>query len=174
VTYHLDKNLADALLGLLRTKTLLELGAGMGCYSRYFFESKLLPGIASLEGASNIGELTNGFVSYADLTRKDITKPWGKFDWVLCLEVVEHIPSKFEDVVLDNIVHSATEGIVLSWAVPEQPGNGHVNLRDNAYVVNAMETRGLTYDSNLTESLRAAADLVWFKGSLMIFRVLNE
>ncbi len=45
------------------------------------------------------------------------------------MQVLEHVPEQFEAIVLDNLVRSAREGIVLSWAVPGQPGHHHVNLQ---------------------------------------------
>jgi tryptophanyl-tRNA synthetase len=46
----------------------------------------------------------------------------GQYDWIISLEVAEHIPEKYEAVYLDNIFRHAKEGIILSWAVPGQIG----------------------------------------------------
>lgn len=51
----------------------------------------------------------------------DLTAPQyglAAYDWVISVEVGEHIPAKFQNIYLDNLVRHAREGIVLSWAVP--------------------------------------------------------
>jgi len=55
-------------------------------------------------------------VSYLDLTLPQYGLPL--YDWVISLEVAEHIPAESEAIYLDNIVRHAREGVVLSWAVP--------------------------------------------------------
>jgi len=59
---------------------------------------------------------SEGRVSYLDLTLPQYGLPL--YDWVISLEVAEHIPAESEAVFLDNIVRHAREGVVLSWAVP--------------------------------------------------------
>ncbi len=39
-----------------------------------------------------------------------------KYDWIISLEVAEHIPAQFESIYIDNLVKHAKEGIILSWA----------------------------------------------------------
>ena len=58
----------------------------------------------------------------------------GLHDAVLSLEVGEHIPEDYEDIYLENLDRHADKIIILSWAVPEQGGFGHVNERDNGYI----------------------------------------
>ncbi|CAG5124210.1 unnamed protein product, partial [Candidula unifasciata] len=55
-------------------------------------------------------------VKFLDLTAPQYGLP--AYDWVVSVEVGEHIPAKFEDIYLDNLARHAKEGIVLSWAVP--------------------------------------------------------
>jgi 2-polyprenyl-3-methyl-5-hydroxy-6-metoxy-1,4-benzoquinol methylase len=50
-----------------------------------------------------------------------------QYDWIISLEVAEHIPEIYEAVYLDNIFRHAKEGIILSWAVPGQGGLSHIN-----------------------------------------------
>ncbi|KAK7004452.1 hypothetical protein BgiMline_005973, partial [Biomphalaria glabrata] len=55
-------------------------------------------------------------VRFLDLTAPHYGLPI--YDWILSIEVAEHIPAKFEEIYLDNLVRHAREGIILSWAVP--------------------------------------------------------
>jgi len=104
-----------------------------------------------------------------DLTLPQFWLP--RYDWVLCLEVLEHIPDSYESVVLDNVVRPATEGIVVSWAAPYQPGYGHVNSRRPDYVERVMRRRRLTLDVETTAKLRRAATLDWFKNHTLVYRI---
>jgi len=90
-------------------------------------------------------------------------------DWVLSLEVGEHIPAEHEDVFLDNLVRCAGRGIVISWAAPDQKGVGHVNCRPREWVVTQMTKRGLEFDTDKTDRLREAATLPFLKTNLLAF-----
>jgi len=83
-------------------------------------------------------------VKFIDLTLPQYWLP--RYDWVLSLEVLEHIPATFETVALDNIDHVARRGIVLSWATCGQGGFHHVNNRSPEYVSKIMSKRGFTVD----------------------------
>ena len=69
-------------------------------------------------------EFTKSFIGFADMTQK-VAVPKG--DWVLSLEMGEHVPNRFEAMVIRNIHAHNTRGVILSWARLGQPGNGHVN-----------------------------------------------
>lgn len=166
--YKFDQAFADAILDLVSgCGSLLELGAGLGCYTYYFRDSGRFSRVSAFEGATNVEALTGGLVSRADLTeRRDFG---GAFDWVVCLEVAEHIPPQHEETFLENLVSSSPGGIVLSWGLPGQGGVGHVNLRPREYVVDAMKARGYRYDEGQSERLRGRARFDWFKQTPMVF-----
>ena len=65
------------------------------------------------DGAPFTEESTSGAVRYVDLTLPQYWLP--RYDWVLCLEVIEHIPRSHEAVVLENVVRPAAEGVVLRY-----------------------------------------------------------
>merc|ERR1712070_1076588 len=71
-------------------------------------------------------------------------------DWVLCLEVGEHIPQKHEDVLLHNVLDTARKGVIISWS--NGGGNGHVNRRPNEYVIEEVERRGFEHVPALSKS----------------------
>jgi hypothetical protein len=92
-----------------------------------------------------------------------------QWDWVLSLEVGEHIPNEFEAIFLDNIARHAVEGVVLSWAVPGQEGHYHVNNHDNDYVIDRMAKLGFKYNDTLSNDFRATAVLPHFHNTIMVF-----
>ena len=56
-------------------------------------------------------------------------------DISISLEVGEHIPIEFEQIFIDNICNNTRKTIILSWAIEGQPGDGHVNCRNNDYII---------------------------------------
>ena len=120
------------------------------------------------DGAPNTEETTKGVVRYVDLTLPQFWLP--RSDWVLCLEVVEHIPPAYESVVLDNVFRPALDGIVLSWASPTQAGFLHVNPRESQYVADTIEARGFRLDENATMWLRRVATLPWLQNNTIVYR----
>lgn len=164
-----DTPLADAIAGLLPPGpwTAIDIGCGTGAYTRILNEH----GIACVgfDGNPHTKALSGGLCDVADFSEPHA--PSTTYDLVLSLEVGEHIPVQFEQVFLDNLVRYARSRIILSWAIPGQSGTGHVNCRDNAYIIEQMRRRGFTHRPLLSESLRAVVtqDLWWFKQTLMVF-----
>lgn len=104
------------------------------------------------------------------------SKPWRHN--VLSLEVGEHIPSDKSDIYLDNITNIANGGdVIMSWAVPDQPGHGHINGHTNEWVRERMAERGYSFDNNRTAFLRGAVQdchCTWFRNTLMYFHYVEE
>jgi tryptophanyl-tRNA synthetase len=101
----------------------------------------------------------------------DLSKPIniGKYDVVLSLEVGEHIPAEYESIFLNNLRDASSKYIVLSWAIEGQPGTGHVNCRNNEYVIKQMDKRSFIYKPELSEILRGYSSLPWFRNTIMVF-----
>ena len=122
--------------------------------------------VLAFDGTANIANLTEGLVSYRDLSTALTEKPR---DWVVSLEVGEHIKKEFEDTFLSNVALHAERGVILSWAVPGQGGSGHVNEQSNEHIRDKMHSLGFTALEELTADLRATAELSWLKQTLMAF-----
>jgi hypothetical protein len=170
-TYTLDRGLAAAYIPLFRGRSVLELGAGKGCYTASLLST--VRSIRAFDGAPNVERLTKGLVGRADLTK---TSPalGGASDWVLSTKVGEHIPPHATDTFLDTIALHARLGVVLSWGIPGHPGSGHVNGRSNADVANRMAARSLCVDSSATAMLRKAAHGAHFKRTIQVYRRSTE
>ena len=166
--HFLDRGLVEALARHFRDSSVFELGAGKGCYTSALRRAGIP--VRAYDGAPGIAELTGGLVHTADLT-SDVTLQLGKksADWVLCLEVGEHIPQKHEDVLLHNVLDTARKGVIISWS--NGGGNGHVNRRPNEYVIEEVERRGFEHVPALSKKLRAAvSNIDWFRRTIMVFR----
>ena len=95
--------------------------------------------------------------------------PYTKFVHNSSLEVGEHLPKKYEETFFENLAKTSKEGIILSWAIPGQGGDGHFNEQPNAYVKEKMTNLGFTNNLKLEEAFRSASTLTWFQNTIMVF-----
>lgn len=155
---------------------IMDVGCGDGYYLRAF--NSLPYGIMLCHGYD--GNPNTQFLAGANSFVMDFSKPTLlsediKYSWVLCLEVGEHIPSEYENVFLYNLDKHNKYGIILSWAVRGQGGDGHVNCLDNWEVIERVEAMGYTLDMESTTKLRLSCAEYpdtgwWFRQTLMCFR----
>jgi hypothetical protein len=158
-----DKRLADKIIEICKQGSVVDFGCGPGKYVEYLNEH---------------GFIAEGFDGNPTLHAKncfmlDLAKPVKlskQFDWVLCLEVIEHIPVEYEEVILNNLDIHCKKGLILSWAQPGQGGHGHYNERPQPYVLDTMKARGYTIDEDLTTQLRKSGTYHWFQNNVMFFR----
>ena len=168
-----DKGILRSLLRLLPVDaSVADFGALDGHYATWLNDTGLVSGFA-FDGVSGISEITEGRVQYLDLAQPFTL--WRRFDWLLCLEVAEHIAREHETVFLSNLARHATWGIVLSWAPPHVEGEGHVNCRPLEESRDLVEALGFAQDEYATRMLRASAELSWIAESVALYRrVSNE
>lgn len=159
-----DFNLAKELTKLFKSNTVIDLGCGEAKYVKHFRKN----GIKAIgfDGNPQTRVLSGGFAVVHDLTTQLDVHP---ADYVLCLEVGEHIPTEFTDTLIDNIHHHNTKGVVISWAIPNQGGDGHVNELPNESIKEIFAKLGYTNNVEIENKLRNAASLWWFKNTIMVF-----
>ena len=166
-----DSSLASALVSYFYNQSassILDLGAGLGLYNKKLLENGFMA--SCYDGNPDTAILSEGRCGMLDLSQA-INIP--KYDWVMSLEVGEHLPKEYEDIFLNNIVKTSTSGIILSWAVPGQGGDGHVNEQSNEYVKNKMLDLGYFNDIESENILREASSLSWFKNTIMVFKPIT-
>ena len=142
----------------------VDFGCGNGKYVEQMSEFLECKGF---DGNPNTSILTNGLGIEMDLSKPVRVK---QADWVLSLEVGNHIPEDFEGTFLENIYKTAKKGVIISWAIPRQKGPGQLNKQPNSYIISKFTDNGFTYDSEITERLRKSSEFFWLKKSLMVFR----
>ena len=144
--------------------TIIDIGCGNGDYTRMLksvgYDCK------GYDGSPLTPEISGGLCGVMDFS---VPVDVGKYDLVLSLEVGEHIPAEYEQVFLDNVVNASNEQIILSWAIEGQGGTGHVNCRNNDYIIKEMEKRGFAYDADLSDWLRIHSVFPWFQNTIMVF-----
>ena len=125
----------DYLIARFGIETAMDLGSGCGNAAAYFHRKGVR--VIAVEGheASVRGSLYPAIRH--DLSTAPVVT---RVDLVHCHELVEHI----EPACLDHLLSSMLSGriIVMTHAVPGQPGHHHVNLQPQAYWVSQFERRG--------------------------------
>lgn len=165
-----DNNLANAILDLLKEKqisSLVDFGCGLAEYVKLFKENNIY--CKAYDGNPNTKTLTQGLGSVLDLSQEVNLNE--TFDCVLSLEVGEHIPKEYEETFINNVCKHSKKYIILSWAIPGQGGDGHVNCQTNEYIINEMFNRNYTLNLEYTNDLRNKSYLKWFKNTLMLFEI---
>ena len=111
--------------------------------------------VRSYDGAGNVAEWTDGFVKFFDLRSPLLALP--RAQWVLSLEVGEHVAAQHEGAVLRNLAAHACRGIILSWGVLGQHGQGHVNNHRPRYIADRLAALGFDENPILTHRIRNGA-----------------
>lgn len=152
-----------------KDKPVSDIGCGDGSYVKYLMDSGF-EDVCGFDGISPINVKTKNIIK-VDLT-KDISANLGGVSGnVICLEVFEHIPKQYEEQFVENICNAFNGKLVLSVAVEGQPGLGHVNCRNNDYIINLFESKGFKFNKKRTKEIRKNVEdhVNYFRNTLMIF-----
>jgi len=144
----------------------IDAGCGIGNYARILEEQGF--NVTGIEGTKGIEKIA----VCSTIHQQDLTLPLNyPPSSVLCLEVGEHIPQKYEQQFLENLNNMCDRRLILSWAIPGQGGHYHVNEKTNEYIIKRMEGFGLYLHHTDTAALREDIEdeFWWFKHSLMVF-----
>jgi hypothetical protein len=90
---------------------------------------------------------------------------------IICLEVGEHIPKEFQEILLNNIKNNCDKYLILSWAIRGQGGYGHFNELNNDEVLPLIKNLGFKYLEDLSNEVRLIPEdkCAYFRNTLMIF-----
>lgn len=159
-----SEKLAQKILDLFdRDKWVIDFGCGRGDYVKHLIDR----GYNSI-GIDGINIQNLSYIKTGDLTNNIELGIKGN---VMSLEVGEHIPEMYESQFIQNIINHCDSKLLLSWAVLNQPGIGHINCRDNIYIINRLSDYGFAVDEDITKWLRSDIEpqLSYFENTLMYF-----
>lgn len=149
-----------------KAESIGDLGCGTGFYTKLFNGFGL--NTFAYDGNPDTFEISDEVGSVLDLS--NYFKFPQPFDWILSLEVGEHIPSDYEQIYINNLDLNCSKGIILSWAIEGQGGDGHVNCRNNDYIKSKFSDMGYINDLINEGLLRKTSTAPWFKNTIMVFR----
>jgi cyclopropane fatty-acyl-phospholipid synthase-like methyltransferase len=165
--------LKEALTSVFNKKginSMYDFGCGLGGYTKHFIDSGIK--CKGYDGNPDTPKLTNNLCGVLNLAEKFEFEP---LDYVLSLEVGEHIPKEFETTFIENIHNHNTKGCIVSWATlnPYQGGHGHVNNQDNDYIIARFIELGYDHDletqNYIKESIKNGAGFGYLQSGLMAF-----
>jgi hypothetical protein len=147
--------------------TVGDFGAGGGRYSTWLNETGLVHAFA-FDGTARATEISAGKVLEVNLIER--VELWRNFDWVLCLEVAEHVPREYASILLQNLKRHAAQGIVMSWS-EDKEGIGHVNcLSQEDFVATVERETGYRIDWAATNSIRKSCEIDYIGRTVAVFR----
>lgn len=97
-------------------------------------------------------------------------------EFVLCLEVAEHIDGNLNDQIVEKVSSVIESDGILIWSAAHlgQSGVGHINCQTKEYWIEKFENNGLTRDLKLEENLMSYISLGhhmgWFRMNGVVFR----
>lgn len=166
-----DESLVQKIIDLYHEPIMMaDVGCGDGWYCEELQKTWSKSIIHGYEGCVDMK--TNGVyddIFIIDLSLKryiDI-----HYDFVLCIEVGEHIPKEKEQIFLDNLARFCTKHLIFSWAVPGQGGRGHLNEQPEEYIHEQMINRGFKINEFKTSELRKSATLKWLKRTVTAYEL---
>lgn len=164
--HQFSPKLAKWISGYLsKNRQVIDFGAGNGYYLNELSKEGFQ--CTGVEGS----ELNNSL--FKNIVIHDLTKPidLGINGDVISLETGEHLPPEAEQTFIDTITKHCAGDLILSWALPHQPGIGHWNCLSKEYVINQITSRGFDYYPLVTQAARENVDdnTDWFRRTLLIF-----
>lgn len=152
-----------------KDKQIYDFGCGLGQYCQRLSER----GFTKLQGFEGAPHAYNVF---PNIKQQDLTIPFSLKEKgnVIFLEVAEHIPAQFENVMLNNIADACDDKLVMSWAVRGQAGWGHVNCLNNDEAIARVTAKGFIYLADETSQARSRIPnndpCPWFKNTTLVFK----
>lgn len=163
-----DSGISNALVEFAKKRNVkksYDFGCGPGKYVANFRNNGIQA--SGFDGNPITSKIPN--CSVQDLTSDFQLDP---VDFLLCLEVCEHVPKEYEDKLLKTIDRHVNPGgiLILSWAVVGQGGFGHVNCQNNDYVIQKFDSMGYKYNEIESLFLRSEVECAtWFRNTILVF-----
>jgi glycosyltransferase involved in cell wall biosynthesis len=110
------------------------------------------------------------------LFQKSIFDLTEQSDFVMCLEVAEHISPESSEAFLDAVIGCLEPGGTLLWsaAQPGQGGIGHINCKPKSEWQDMLEERGLVHqeeiEKELIKDMKNGYHMGWFISNAIIYK----
>jgi SAM-dependent methyltransferase len=149
------------VMELVRPTSVIDVGCGRGTWLKAFAEN----GVEDLKGIDgDYVDCDKLMVPRDCFSAADLSKGLSidrRYDLVVCLEVIEHIPDKHSGAVIEAMTRAAPV-VMFSAAVPGQGGTDHVNEQWPEYWRAAFEKRGFTAIDAIRPRIRDDSAVGWF------------
>lgn len=147
-------NLWAWAIKLLNIRSVIDIGCGEGCSSRFFLEMGCaVLGVEGYQPAIKNSRIP-GHVALHDYTTGPFI-PDRSFDMAWSSEFVEHIEERYLPNFFVTLQHVGR--CFITFATPGQGGHHHVNEQEQAYWVSQFAKNGFELDEDLTACGRLVA-----------------
>lgn len=123
------------LVDRFAVRSILDVGAGEGYALRFFHQHGVIS--HGFDGLRQNVDNAKYPIAEHDLKKGPYHYPC---DLSYCVEVVEHIEEKYVDNLMDTLINSPV--VVITHALPGQPGHHHVNNQPKEYWIKKFEKLG--------------------------------
>jgi SAM-dependent methyltransferase len=149
--------------------SVIDLGCGMGEWLSVFEKA----GVREVRGVDGHHIPHQQIAIPADrFTTHDLTTPYSagrRYDLAICLEVAEHLPPESGACLVRSLVDLAPV-VLFSAAIPNQPGEHHVNCQWPAYWADLFAEHGhLVIDTLRFELWNDSRIDWWYRQNIMIY-----
>jgi len=165
-----SEKLKDKLLKFYKSQgvnDVLDFGCGDGSYVKYLRDND----VNAIGIDRNNQLIGKDYYVDADLSIPFDLKMKGEFSQ--SFEVGEHIPYEKMGVFINNICNHSTRGVIISWALEGQGGDGHINEQDNEKIIIEFGKRGFEYDEIFSKYFKNefyGLYFMYFPDSIMVFK----
>lgn len=166
-THMIDQGLAEQFVEYfshINPDRVVDVGCGNCGYANILKKSGI--NVLALDGNNN-KDACEGSFNQMDFGKDTFQVFPGENLWVYSLEVGEHLPKDKEGIFLDLLTKG--DGLIVSWAIPGQGGDGHINEQEVSYIRKKIEDRGFVYDKATTKRMRDSSRIAHFVHNLMVF-----
>lgn len=151
--------------------SVIDFGCAIGQHLAYFHEQ----GIPIAGVDKHPAAFEHAVVPPSALTKHDLRTPYRatrRYDLAICIEVAEHLPARFADVLVETLTCSA-DTIVFTAAPPGQGGEHHVNEQPQTYWTDRFRDEHFVFDADSTRRVKQQLDLeraVWVEKNILVFQ----
>jgi len=166
-THMIDQGLGEQFVeyfSQISPDRVVDVGCGNCGYANILEKNGI--NVLALDGNNN-KDACNGEFHQMDFGKSTFHVGDAENVWVYSLEVGEHLPKDKEDTFLDLLTKG--DGLIVSWAIPGQGGDGHINEQEVSYIRKKIEDRGFVYDADATKRMRDSARIAHFVHNIMVF-----
>jgi SAM-dependent methyltransferase len=122
------KEIVPYIKELINPLSVIDIGCGLGQWLKVFKDEGITD-VVGIDGyhvkLSDLYIDKNEFIPW-DISHIDKISIKRRFDLCLCLEVAEHIDSKYSLSLINSLI-SFSDVIIFSAAIPNQTGENHIN-----------------------------------------------
>ena len=150
----------------------------VGCGPALFLRELEKEGVNVLGIDGSVNAIKHSKIDPSKILLMDVTEKFDlgkKFDLVICFEVAEHIPTKYSDTLVDNLINLA-DTILFTAAPKGQGGTDHINEQPREYWINLFSKRSFSYQDKeiieLKRQLQKENCAFWVYENLFLFKKL--